>query len=243
MNIIPAIDLLNNQCVRLTQGDFNQVKIYSNQPEEVAYMFQMMGAKQLHIIDLDGANTDDPINMISIRNIIKRISIPVQVGGGIRTLERAQMLLELGVQRIIIGTAAIENLNLLQTLISLYGNRIVVSIDAHHGIVKTRGWKISTGIKSIDLVKTLESIGVQSIVYTDISKDGMLEGPNLDMYQVLKQQTKIGIIASGGITTIEDLKSLQAIHLEGAIVGKAYYEGKIDLKEAIRCLQDESSPV
>jgi phosphoribosylformimino-5-aminoimidazole carboxamide ribotide isomerase len=243
MNIIPAIDLLNNQCVRLTQGDFNQITVYSNQPEEVAYMFQNMGAKQLHIVDLDGANSDHPINMISICNILKRISIPIQVGGGIRSLKRAQELLNLGVQRIIIGTAAIENLDLLETLIRLYGNRIVVAIDAHHGIVKTRGWKISTGIRSLDLVKTLETLGVQSIVYTDISKDGMLEGPNLEMYQILKQKTNIGIIASGGITTIDDLKSLKAINLEGAIVGKAYYEGKLDLKEAIRCLQEESSPV
>jgi phosphoribosylformimino-5-aminoimidazole carboxamide ribotide isomerase len=243
MNIIPAIDLLNNQCVRLTQGDFNQVTVYSNQPEEIAYMFQLMGARQLHIIDLDGANQDDPINMISIRNIIQKINIPIQVGGGIRTLERAKMLLDLGVERIIIGTAAIENLNLLETLIGLYGHRIIVSIDAHHGIVKTRGWKISSGIRSIDLVKTLEAIGVQSVIYTDISKDGMLEGPNLEMYQMLRNQTPMGIIASGGITTIDDLKSLKALNLEGAIVGKAYYEKKIDLKEAFRCLQDESSPV
>jgi phosphoribosylformimino-5-aminoimidazole carboxamide ribotide isomerase len=243
MILIPAIDLLNNQCVRLTQGDFDQVTVYSNSPEEVALMFQQIGAKQLHIVDLDGARSGDPINLISIEKIIKRVSIPIQVGGGIRSLERAKMLLDLGVSRIIIGTAAIENLNLLETLVKLYKDRIIVSIDAEQGVVKTRGWKISTGIKSIDLVKTLESIGVTSIVYTDIAKDGMLEGPNFEIYETLKKQSQIGIIASGGITTYDDLKRLSAIKLEGAIVGKAYYEGKIDLKEAIQCLQEESYPV
>lgn len=243
MKIIPAIDLLNNQCVRLTQGDFDQVTIYSNSPDEIASMFQEMGATSLHIIDLDGARSGDPINIKSIEKIIQKIDIPIQVGGGIRTLERAKMLLDLGVSKIIIGTIAIENLNLLETLIKSYGPRIMVSIDAEQGIVKTRGWKISSGIKSIDLIKTLEDIGVSSIIYTDIAKDGMLEGPNFEMYETLKKNSKIGIIASGGITSFEDLKRLKSIPLEGAIVGKAYYEGKIDLKEAIRCLPEESFPV
>lgn len=242
MKLLPAIDLLDNRCVRLTQGDFERVTVYKDAPEEIAAMFESMGADMLHLVDLDGARTGNSINRISIEKIRNRVRIPIEVGGGIRTLEQAEAWLSLGVDRIILGTVAIESLTLLETLVKTYKDRIVVSIDADQGIVKTRGWKISTGILACDLMKTLEDVGVKTVIYTDIQKDGMLEGPNFPIYESLVQKTTIKIIASGGIASIDDLVKLKKIGLEGAIVGKAYYEGKIDLKEAIRCLQDASSP-
>jgi phosphoribosylformimino-5-aminoimidazole carboxamide ribotide isomerase len=243
MKIIPAIDLYQNNCVRLTQGQFDHLTVYSNSPEITALEFQTMGATWLHIVDLDGAKTGEATNTASIKKILQTIRIPIQVGGGIRSLSRAEELLALGVSRIILGTAAIEQWDLLETLVSRYNNQIIVGIDAANGIVKTRGWQTSSFITSIELVKKLETIGVKTIVYTDIAKDGMLEGPNLEMYRQLKDRATIGIIASGGITTIADLQALGALGLEGAIVGKAHYEGKIDLKEAFQCLPNGSSPV
>ncbi|MDP2425835.1 MAG: 1-(5-phosphoribosyl)-5-[(5-phosphoribosylamino)methylideneamino]imidazole-4-carboxamide isomerase [Candidatus Izemoplasmatales bacterium] len=243
MILLPAIDLYNNQCVRLTQGNFDSFIVYSNSPEQVALKFEQMGVRMLHIVDLNGAKTGEAINTPSIKKILQTVSIPIQVGGGIRSIKRASELLDMGVSRIIIGTSAIENWKLLEELVLQYREKIIVSIDAQDGIVKTRGWVTSTGIQATDLVKTLESIGIQTIVYTDISKDGMLKGPNIEMYKTLKNKSNIGIIASGGVTSLEDLATLSSLGLVGAIVGKAYYEGLIDIEEAIACLQKESSPV
>lgn len=243
MNLLPAIDLYNNQCVRLTQGKFDSFTVYSNTPEEVALKFEQMGAKMLHIVDLNGAKTGEAINTPSIKKILQTVSIPIQVGGGIRSIKRASDLLDMGVSRIIIGTSAIENWKLLEELVLNYREKIIVSIDAQDGIVKTRGWLTSSGIQATNLVKTLEVIGVKTIVYTDISKDGMLSGPNFEMYRALKNKTKIEIIASGGVSSLDDLRKLSSMGLFGAIVGKAYYEGKIDIVEALACLQEESSLV
>ena len=242
MIVLPAIDLYNNQCVRLTQGRFEEIKIYSSEPELLAKQFELMGAKMIHIVDLNGAKTGTAVNLPTIVKILQNVSIPIQVGGGIRSFEQAKQLLELGVARIILGTSAIENWRLLEELVLHYGERIVVSIDAENGIVKTRGWQTNSGIRVLDVVQTLERLHVQTIVYTDIAKDGMLEGPNFDMYRQLQKKSKLRIIASGGLFSIDDLKHLQFLALEGAIIGKAYYEGKLDFKEAILCLQNESSP-
>jgi len=243
MILFPAIDLKDGQCVRLVQGDFDRSTIYSTSPLEVAKSFENDGAQYLHIIDLNGAETEDLVNFETIKTIIKNISIPIQVGGGIRTLEKAERLLKAGVSRIIIGTQAIEDFDFLKSLVDLYKDQVIVSIDANHQKVATRGWKYQTEIHALDLCKKLESIGIQTIVYTDIAKDGMMQGPNFKDYAELSLNTKLQIIASGGVSSLNDVLKLNEIGLYGAIIGKAIYEKKIQLKEAIQCLQNVSSRV
>jgi len=242
MIIYPAIDLKTNRCVRLVQGDFKNVKVYDQNPLNVARAWIESGAEYLHVVDLDGAQSAHPINLPSIKEIVA-LGVPVQVGGGIRTLDRAETLLDLGVSRVIVGTMAINDLDLLKTLINRYPTKIIVSIDALHGMVRTHGWQRDSTIKAIDLAQTLECLGIQTIVYTDIEKDGMLKGPNFADYEALVKQTTLEIIASGGVTSLNDLKRLKEMGVHGTIIGKALYEKRIDLKEALRCLQNESSPV
>jgi phosphoribosylformimino-5-aminoimidazole carboxamide ribotide isomerase len=241
--ILPAIDLKDNLCVRLTQGDFSNQKIYATNPLDIAYKFEEDGASYLHVIDLNGAQDENLVNLKTIQTFKEKLKTPFQVGGGIRSLEAAKRVLEAGASRIILGTVAIENKTLLQALIQLYGSQIVVSIDARKRKVAIKGWTKDTEVDVVELCKELESFGLETIVYTDIEKDGMLKGPNIEDYQLLVNSTKMKIIASGGITTYDDLVKLNEIGLYGAIVGKAIYENKIDLKEAIRCLQNVSSPV
>lgn len=242
MILYPAIDLKANRCVRLVQGDFSTVKVYDQNPLNIANKWMAQGATYLHVIDLDSAESNRPVNLPTIKAIAE-LDIPIQVGGGIRSLDRAKTLLNLGVDRIIIGTMAIDNLDLLKTLVEQYPKRIIVSIDAIKGIVTTHGWQNQSTTKTIELAQKLESIGVQTIVYTDIEKDGMLSGPNFEDYEALVQKTNLEIIASGGVTTLSDLIRLKKIGVHGAIIGKALYERKIDLKEALLCLQDASSLV
>lgn len=243
MILFPAIDLKDQHCVRLSQGLFNQTQIYSNNPLEIAQSFAREGAEFLHVVDLNGANDDQQTNETIICELAKQLPIPIQVGGGIRTLEKAATLLNAGVNRIILGTIAIENLDLLKKLVQIYPKRIVVSIDAKQGMVATRAWKTTTTVSAIDLCRKLEEIGIDTIVYTDIEKDGMLAGPNFQMYEDLSLNTKLNIIASGGVSTKDDLIKLNQIGLYGAIIGKALYEKKLTLKEAIACLKQESFPV
>jgi phosphoribosylformimino-5-aminoimidazole carboxamide ribotide isomerase len=243
MIIFPAIDLRNGKCVRLAQGKFDDAIVYSDSPVEVAKSFENDGAKYLHIVDLNGAETNDNANLETIKEIIKNIFIPIQVGGGIRSLEKAKKILDLGVSRIIIGTSAIEDFELLKNLVGLYQEKVIVSIDANHQKVATRGWTTQTDIHAIDLSKKLEKIGIKTIVYTDISKDGMMQGPNFEDYLELSKKTNLNIIASGGVSSLNDVLKLNEIGLYGAIIGKAIYESKINLKEAILCLQNESYPV
>ncbi|MBU1143118.1 MAG: 1-(5-phosphoribosyl)-5-[(5-phosphoribosylamino)methylideneamino]imidazole-4-carboxamide isomerase [Firmicutes bacterium] len=240
MIIFPAIDLKDGQCVRLTQGKFEDSIIYSNTPVETAKSFENDGAKYIHIVDLNGAETNDNVNLEVIREIVRNVTIPIQVGGGIRSIEKAKKILDLGVGRIIIGTSAIEDFSLLEKLVELYPERVIVSIDANHQMVATRGWTIQTDIHAIDLSKKLEEIGIKTIVYTDISKDGMMQGPNFEDYLELSKKTRLNIIASGGVSSLNDVLRLNEIGLYGAIIGKAIYESKINLKEAILCLQNES---
>jgi len=239
MIIFPAIDLKDGKCVRLTKGKFDSSVVYSNSPIDIAKSFEKDGAKYIHIVDLNGAQTDHIINFQIIKEIVKSVNIPIQVGGGIRTIERARTMLDAGVQRIIIGTAAIENIELLQLLVKEYKDRVIVSIDATNQLVATRGWQNLTEINAIDLSKKLAEIGIKTIVYTDISKDGMMEGPNFFDYEELQNKTNLCIIASGGVTSLEDVMKLKKIGLYGAIIGKAIYESKINLKEAIECSQNE----
>lgn len=243
MILLPAIDLLDQQCVRLSQGIFTDKKVYFNDPLEVAKSFKNAGATMLHIVDLNAAKGDSNDNEQVIQRIINHIDIPIQVGGGIRSLEKAERLLNFGVSRVIVGTLAIENKALLKEMIERFPKRIVVSLDASQGFIAIKGWKEITKISALELCKELASYGIETIVYTDISKDGMMQGPNFNDYIQLSQETSIQIIASGGVSSLDDLIKLNEIGLYGAIIGKAIYENKIDLKGAIQCLQKESSPV
>lgn len=238
MMILPAIDIRDNKCVRLTQGDFNKVTVYSENPLDMALKWEEEGASYLHLVDLDGARSEAFVNKLSIEKIVKNINIPVQIGGGIRSEKKVKELLDLGVSRVILGTAAVENIELLERLLDIYGNeKIVVSIDAKDGKVATRGWEVISQLDSLSMCKKLEDMGIRTIVYTDISKDGMLEGPNFSVYEKLMEETNLHIIASGGVSFLEDIIRLNNMDIYGAIIGKAFYDKKLIFKEVVECLK------
>ena len=234
MIIFPAIDIKDNKCVRLTQGDFDKVNVYGEDPSLMAKKWADYGAEFIHVVNLNGSRDEIGINDETLAKVAKSVDVPIQVGGGIRDEKRVKELLDLGINRVIVGTMAIENKELLKELIEKYkADKIVVSIDAKNGKVATHGWEKVSDIDSVDLCKELEQIGVKTIVYTDISKDGMLEGPNFDIYKELSQKTSLDIIASGGVTSIDDVKRLLDMNMYGAIIGKALYDNRIDLKEVL----------
>lgn len=233
MILFPAIDIRNGNCVRLIQGDYNQETIYGDSPTDMALMWERKGAEYLHLIDLDGAKTGNSLNQAAIKSIAETVSIPVQVGGGIRSIETIKSHIENGVSRVIIGTAAITNLEFLEAAVKSYGDKIAVSIDARNGYVATDGWTETSDIKAIDLIKRLESIGVQTIVYTDIFKDGMLEGPNFEELTAVDTATILDVVASGGVTTKEDIERLKSMNMYGAIIGKALYDGNLMFEDLV----------
>ena len=234
MIIFPAIDIKDKKCVRLTQGDFDKVNVYGEDPSIMAKKWADDGAEFIHVVNLNGSRDEIGINDETLSKVAKSVDVPIQVGGGIRDEKRVKELLDLGINRVIVGTMAIENKELLKELIEKYkAEKIVVSIDAKNGKVATHGWEKVSDIDSVDLCKELEQIGVKTIVYTDISKDGMLEGPNFDIYKELSQKTSLDIIASGGVTSIDDVKRLLDMNMYGAIIGKALYDNRIDLKEVL----------
>lgn len=235
MNIFPAIDLKDGQCVRLTQGDFNQQKMYDRDPIAIAKHYEKEGAQYLHVVDLDGAKEGSPINVDVIKRIRDAVSLFIQVGGGIRTLETAQMYLSMGMNRIIIGTSAIEDEPFLSTLIKQDADRIAVGLDVEGDEVMIKGWVENSKISLSDTLKRLEDLGVCTIICTDIKKDGMLQGTNLELYHKLKTQTTMKIIASGGVTSIDELMALRRLSLDGVIIGKALYEKRLTLKEVLGC--------
>lgn len=233
MILFPAIDIRGGNAVRLIQGDYNQEKVYSDSPAEMAKQWENKGAKFLHVVDLDGAKTGESINQSFIQQIAKETNIPVQVGGGIRSMSIIEKYISSGVDRVIIGTAAINNREFLKEAVSTYGSKIAVSIDARKGYVATDGWTKDSEIKALDLVKELEAIGVKTIVYTDILKDGMLKGPNFEELQAINEATSMDVIASGGVSTEEDIAKLSALNMYGAIIGKALYDGTLQFEEAL----------
>ena len=238
MLILPAIDLKDNKCVRLTQGDFNRIKEYSAEPLAVALKWQEEGAAYLHLVDLDGARSGTFLNRPSIEAIVKNIKIPVQIGGGIRDEKKVKAFLDLGVARVILGTVAVRDRALLERLLADYGSdKIIVSIDAKDGKVATEGWAQVSALDALNLCQQLEKSGVKTIVYTDIAKDGMLHGPNFQIYEELMEKTELALIASGGITSLEDVRRLQSMQVYGAIIGKAFYDQKLNFKEVLACLQ------
>lgn len=231
MIIFPAIDIRGGQCVRLKQGDFNQETVYSSNPSEMAKKWEEGGAEFIHVVDLDGAKDGEGKNLSVIEEIVKSVNVPVQLGGGIRTMEYIDKLIKAGVSRVILGTAVIEKEGFAEEAVEKYGDKIAVSLDAKNGYVATKGWTHTTDIKAIDVAKELEKIGVKTIIYTDIAKDGMLIGPNFDETGALNESVNIDIIASGGVGSVEDVKRLTEMNVYGAIIGKALYDGKVSLKD------------
>jgi phosphoribosylformimino-5-aminoimidazole carboxamide ribotide isomerase len=240
MLVIPAIDLKDGQCVRLLQGKKDAVTVYSGDPANTARQWQSYGAKLLHIVDLDGAFSGRQKNFDIIIKIRKTVKIPLQVGGGIRYFETIAKLVSAGINRVIIGTAAIEDPELLTEACKKYPGRILVGIDAKDGKVAIRGWEEITEINAKELARRLEIVGVTGIIYTDISRDGMLTGPNVTATRDLVEHVSIPVIASGGVASIEDIKHLMQIKtLWGVITGKAIYSGSLNLKEALSLVSNQ----
>jgi phosphoribosylformimino-5-aminoimidazole carboxamide ribotide isomerase len=240
MEVIPAIDLLAGRCVRLYQGDYQQSQVFNENPLEVALQWQSQGATRLHLVDLDGAKEGTTINLDVIKAIVQTLIIPVQVGGGLRDRISVERLFNLGVERAIVGTVAVENPELLQELCETFPHQIAVGIDARNGKVATKGWLETSTVEATDLAQQI-SDKAAAIIYTDISRDGTLVGPNLKALRELAQVSHVPVIASGGISSLTDLLSLlslESLGVKGVIVGKALYTGKVDLKEAIQAIGD-----
>ena len=247
MLLIPAIDLKDGRCVRLEQGDMNEATVFSEDPAAMARHWLNMGARRLHLVDLNGAFAGKPKNEAAILSILKEVGdeIPVQLGGGIRDLETIERLLDDGLETIIIGTAAVKNPGFLQEACLAFGGHIMVGLDARDGKVATDGWSKLTGHEVIDLAKKYEDYGVEAIVYTDIGRDGMLQGINIEATLRLAQAVSIPIIASGGLTSLKDIDELCAIEddgVVGVIAGRAIYNGNINLTEAQKYADEKNPP-
>lgn len=238
MIIYPAIDLKEGQCVRLVQGRAEAKTVYSQNPARVARGFEEQGAVFLHVVDLDGAFEGRPANLEAIRAIAGAISIPFQVGGGLRTRENVLELLQAGANRVIIGTRAVKSPEFMAELIAEFGpERIVLGVDARNGMVATEGWVETSTLKAAELGRRMKKLGIINAVYTDVSRDGLLQGPNLDSIREMALETGLKIIASGGVSSMENIRQLRGMEelgVSGAIIGKALYEGKIILSEALR---------
>ena len=233
MNIFPAIDLYEGKAVRLFKGDYNQMTVYSNNPVEIALDFKKAGASFMHVVDLEGAKTGQTPNLETIKKLIAATDMFVEVGGGIRSIEVIEKYVEAGVGRVILGTAALTDREFLLTAIEKFGDKIAVGVDIKDGFVAIKGWTEKSERDAIDFCRELDSIGVKTIISTDISKDGAMQGANHELYKTLSEEVGLQIIASGGVSSIDDVKRLTKMNLYGAIIGKAYYTGAIDLSEAI----------
>lgn len=233
MKIFPAIDLRNGKAVRLYQGDYDQMTVYSDSPVEVARSFKAKGAECLHLVDLDGAKDGKLVNFETISEIVREVDMFVEVGGGIRDEERIRQYLELGVGRVILGTIAVKDPEFLEKMVSKYGDKIAVGVDARDGFVAINGWKETTDRESFEFCTYLRDIGVKTVIYTDISKDGGLEGTNMEAYRKLQKIEGLEVTASGGISFEEEITALKDV-AAAAILGKAIYSGKLDLARAVK---------
>jgi phosphoribosylformimino-5-aminoimidazole carboxamide ribotide isomerase len=239
MDVIPAIDLLEGRCVRLYQGDYDRSQVFSENPADVAKQWVEQGAARLHVVDLDGAKAGKVVNLGAIEAIAQAVSVPIQVGGGLRDRTSVQQLFNIGVQRAILGTIAVEQPQLVQQLCQEFPGQIVIGIDARNGLVATRGWLETSEVLATQLAVQMQELGAAAIIYTDIHRDGTLSGPNLEALRELAATISIPIIASGGVSSVTDLLSLLVLEpqgVNGVIVGRALYTGDIDLKEALRAI-------
>lgn len=233
MVIYPAIDLFGGKAVRLYQGDYAKMTVYSEKPEEVALAFRSAGADHLHLVDLEGAKQGSPANLDVIRRLIPAFGGFVEVGGGIRDLETVESFLSIGVDRVILGTAAVTDRAFLERALAQFGDKIAVGVDLKDGFVAIRGWTEQSGVTAEDFFGQMQRLGVATIICTDISRDGAMRGTNLELYRKLSKAYTINLIASGGVSSLADVRALAAMGIHGAIVGKAYYTGAIDLRQAL----------
>jgi len=241
MEIIPAIDLRNGKCVRLFQGDYGKETIFSDDPVSVALRWQSEGARRLHIVDLDGATQGKPGNLDTIEDIVAAIDIPVQVGGGIRSIDTIEQLFAAGVERAILGTVAVEKPDLVKEACQRFGDRIIISIDAKDRMVATRGWLRKSTVTASELAGKMIELGIMRFIYTDISRDGTLTSPNFEAIAEFLSQVSVPVIAAGGISSVHHLTRLAELGVEGAIVGKAIYTGDVKLSEAFKAIRELQS--
>ncbi len=233
IEIIPAIDIRHGRCVRLYQGDYDQETVFSDDPVEVALEWQSLGAPRLHIVDLDGAYSGEVYNLDIITEIASAVLIPTQLGGGIRQLGTIEQLLKAGIERVILGTAAVEDQELIKQACQRFRESIIVGIDAREGLISTHGWRQETQLEAVELAQSMVELGVRRFIYTDINRDGTLTEPNFSATAELINAVKQPVIASGGISSLNHLNMLKTLGAEGAIIGKALYTGDIDLKQAL----------
>lgn len=238
MKLYPAIDLYQGKCVRLEKGAFDKSTTYYESPLEAAKYWEDQGSKYIHIIDLDGSKDGQFINFNALVDIVKKTNLKVQFGGGIRSMENVETLANIGVDRIIIGSLAIKQFELFKTILAKYGEKIVCAIDSKGGYIATDGWTEVSEYHFLEFVKLLDQVGCHNLLFTDISRDGMLTGPDLKSYQMLKVGTEQNIIASGGVSSVQDLRDLSALDLDAVIVGKAFYENAFTFDDAIKALKE-----
>ena len=237
MVLFPAIDILSGTAVRLYKGDYNAVTVYSERPWEFAEDFVDKGCSAIHIVDLDGAKSGETVNIDTVKRIAAVKGLYSEIGGGIRNMETVSRYLEAGVDRVILGTAALQDPWFLKNALREYGDRIAVGVDLKDGKVAVKGWLETSNKDGIEFLKELEDLGVERVIVTDISRDGAMKGTNLDLYGRIKEEVSLKVTASGGVSTIEDIVALKSMGLYGAIIGKAYYTGAIKLKEALEALE------
>ena len=233
MVIYPAIDIYEGKAVRLYKGDYAQMTVYNNDPAQVAADFVAQGAGCIHMVDLEGAKTGTTPNLSTICRVKKTTGLFCQVGGGIRSMETVKTYLDAGLDRVILGTAAVTDPDFAREAAQRYGEKIAIGVDIRDGFVAVKGWTEKSTLEAFDFCRRMESIGIKTVICTDISKDGAMQGPNHDLYRKMSQELAMQIIASGGVSSIEDIKRLAAMDIHGAIVGKAYYTGAVNLKQAI----------
>jgi phosphoribosylformimino-5-aminoimidazole carboxamide ribotide isomerase len=240
--VIPAIDLQGGRCVRLVQGDFDRSTVYGDEPAGIARRWQAAGASRIHVVDLDGAREGGPRQLTTVAEIVKAVSVPVQLGGGMRTVDDIEAALAVGVERVMVGTRAIEAPEFVDEALARFGSKVGIGIDAKDGRVAVRGWVDVSDVDAQDLARTMAAKGVTTIVYTDIARDGMLIGPNVEaMRRMAEAVPQIGVIASGGVAQLDDILELAKTGTTGVIVGKAIYTGNVDLAEAVRAITSHTA--
>lgn len=238
MNIFPAIDLIDGKAVRLVRGDYNQMTVYSNDPVSVAKSFAACGAKYLHVVDLEGARDGSTPNIETVKALIRESGLLVEIGGGIRSMETVKKYVDAGAFRVIIGTAAVTDPAFLDAAIAAYGDKIAVGVDIRDGMVAIKGWTEVSALACFDFCEQLQKKGVSTVICTDISKDGLLGGTNLALYSEMAKRFSLNITASGGVSTLNDVKMLAGMGLYGAILGKALYTGDLDLRTALQTAEE-----
>ena len=239
MIIFPAIDIKDAVCVRLIKGDYRQITSYENTPTDQAKKYLQNGFNNIHIVDIDGALHGRPVNSILIKEIIKNVKSKIQIGGGIRTIEDINRWIEIGIDKVVMGTAAVENIELLKIACNKFKNKIAVSLDVKDGLIALSGWKKLTNISAIDFIKKIQNFGVSRIIYTDINRDGTKQGPNIKDTVELSTKAKIPLVISGGVSSLEDIKKIKSLsnsNIEGVIIGKAIYDGDIQISDLAKLI-------